>query len=332
MAATPPPSEQADREDPADERAFLAEKREFVADERQRLADVREAAADVREALADERQQGPSSAADRRRGDEARTDRDDAQLARAAADRAREQAGLPRPLARELTEVTRALSHQGTLEESFQHVVTIAQRIARHCDAVSYTQKLGDGYSTLASTSDDATGVDEVQYRAGEGPSIDATEQGEPITSADVGSDPRWPTFTAQLAATVARSVMSTPVTDDQLDQVVFGSLNHYGPGGTVADSDDIESAMLLSAHLAALLSLRAAHDAEAVQLREAIVTRDIIGQAKGILMARQGVEADEAFDIMRRASQRLNRKLRDLASDMASGSLETSEPEGGHA
>jgi AmiR/NasT family two-component response regulator len=55
------------------------------------------------------------------------------------------------------------------------------------------------------------------------------------------------------------------------------------------------------------------------VQLNQALESRDVIGQAKGILMERNRVTADEAFDMLRRASQQVNRKLRDLAEDIAS-------------
>ncbi len=55
----------------------------------------------------------------------------------------------------------------------------------------------------------------------------------------------------------------------------------------------------------------------EIANLEKALETRDIIGQAKGILMARQQIDADAAFDVLRRASQRSNTKLRDVASDL---------------
>ena len=67
----------------------------------------------------------------------------------------------------------------------------------------------------------------------------------------------------------------------------------------------------------AALAQLRAGLHEE--QLREAIESRDIIGQAKGILMARESCNADQAFEILRRASQRENLKLRDIATRVAS-------------
>ena len=77
---------------------------------------------------------------------------------------------------------------------------------------------------------------------------------------------------------------------------------------------------MVLAAHastaLAATMATRAA-ELEVAQLREALQTRDVIGQAKGILMERRGISADEAFDTLRRASQSLNVKLRQVAETL---------------
>jgi AmiR/NasT family two-component response regulator len=58
---------------------------------------------------------------------------------------------------------------------------------------------------------------------------------------------------------------------------------------------------------------------AEIESLKQALVTRDVIGQAKGILMERYRIQADEAFDRLRMASQHLNRKVHDLAVELAS-------------
>ncbi|HUQ62598.1 MAG TPA: ANTAR domain-containing protein [Acidimicrobiales bacterium] len=63
-------------------------------------------------------------------------------------------------------------------------------------------------------------------------------------------------------------------------------------------------------------------------QLEEALTTRDVIGQAKGILMVRQSCSADEAIDVLRRASQRANRKLRDIAQDLVDATTSVEEDE----
>ena len=60
-------------------------------------------------------------------------------------------------------------------------------------------------------------------------------------------------------------------------------------------------------------------------QLREALASRGLIEQAKGILMANEHCGEDEAFDILRRASQRTNRKLRDIARQVVDGARDRS-------
>lgn len=81
----------------------------------------------------------------------------------------------------------------------------------------------------------------------------------------------------------------------------------------SVVEPDDEED-------LDELRQLLDALQAEVAGLTEALESRDVIGQAKGILMASQGISADEAFNILRRASQRLNVKLRDVAAQVVEG------------
>ena len=95
--------------------------------------------------------------------------------------------------------------------------------------------------------------------------------------------------------------------------------------------SEDADTAILLTAHLGVLLRLAVmTFEANTLvnQLTEAVTTRDVIGQAKGILMERQRLTAGQAFDVLRAASQRLNRKLRDVADQLAtSGEIATDPP-----
>ena len=98
------------------------------------------------------------------------------------------------------------------------------------------------------------------------------------------------------------------------------GALNLYSRDQHGFDTCE-EVALMFAAQAALALSNAGVRDATkspAHHLSEAIASRDVIGRAKGILMAREGCSADEAFDMLRRASQRENRKLRDVAADMA--------------
>ncbi len=65
-----------------------------------------------------------------------------------------------------------------------------------------------------------------------------------------------------------------------------------------------------------------------AVHLELALESRGVIERAKGVLIARQGCDQDQAFDILRRASQRLNRKLRDIATDLVTNAATGEVPE----
>ena len=101
------------------------------------------------------------------------------------------------------------------------------------------------------------------------------------------------------------------------MDDRILGALNLYSRRVDAFDESDMATALLFSTHAAIALShaQTRAGDVELTrQLREAIESRDVIGQAKGILMERERVDADAAFDMLRRASQRLNVKLRDVA------------------
>jgi GAF domain-containing protein len=96
-----------------------------------------------------------------------------------------------------------------------------------------------------------------------------------------------------------------------------LGALNYYFRDEEPFIGVDRDTMLLLAAHAAvALQSARglAAEKLRSAQLTEALESRDVIGQAKGILMERRGTGADEAFDILRKASQDLNVKIRDLA------------------
>jgi hypothetical protein len=77
-------------------------------------------------------------------------------------------------------------------------------------------------------------------------------------------------------------------------------------------------------------VTARTRAELEAENLRRAIDSRDVIGQAKGILMQRRGIGADEAFDLPRRTSQQLNAKLAELAHTLATRHAEIDLPRAG--
>jgi hypothetical protein len=135
--------------------------------------------------------------------------------------------------------------------------------------------------------------------------------------------DPRWPSLGDRPTESGVESAVSyrlTPSSPDG-DSSVVGSLNAYGSSPNAFDAEAREIGFVLAAH--ASVAAGAMREREAVEemsdhLREALLSRDVIGQAKGILMERLRVTPEEAFDVLRRSSQQLNVKLREVAARLA--------------
>jgi transcriptional regulator with GAF, ATPase, and Fis domain len=208
-------------------------------------------------------------------------------------------------------EVARALLSQGDVRETLQRIVDMAVETVDGCDHAGISF-LKSGKGTTPAASDDVPPqVDAIQYETGEGPCLSAIREHEIFQSGDLASETRWPLFAARANAETGVSSMlcfRLFVAGDTL-----GALNLYSKAIDAFDGGSRSVGLVFAAHAAMALST-AMHGA---QMDEALQSRDLIGQAKGILMAREGVDADQAFDMLRRASQRLNVKLRDVAGDM---------------
>jgi transcriptional regulator with GAF, ATPase, and Fis domain len=179
--------------------------------------------------------------------------------------------------------------------------------------SVSAVHRDGERLETSNSTSADIRDIDEAQYAEAKGPCVQAIRTAsEVVIELPVG---KWPVFSERAIQGGIRSVTSLPLT---AAGHTGGALNLYSTTVTALTADTLTTARALAAQGAVVLanaSALAVAEMTNQQLQEALETRDLIGQAKGILMARQRVNSDTAFDMLRRASQRTNRKLRDVAA-----------------
>lgn len=149
----------------------------------------------------------------------------------------------------------------------------------------------------------------EEQY--GEGPSIDAFRSGSLVDAPDLTVEARWPQFAPRcVAETPVRGGVGVPLL---VGDRPIGALDLYAKNTHSFEDEDRAAAVLFAAHAA--VAFEAAR--ERVQFERALASRDVIGQAKGILMAQSHITADEAFELLRRASQRLNRKLTSVAQEI---------------
>jgi len=205
-----------------------------------------------------------------------------------------------------------------TISDLLQRVVLLARHSVGRAHSVSITVPDGEGYRTTNSTEDEALAIDEAQYAGGRGPCLEALREAHQVHAIVGGEGDRWPMVDELAMQYGVTAVLSTPLIERSPGAI--GSLNIYCHQDGAFTEDDLRTAEMLGAHAAILLDnaleLKGAAKLND-QLREALASREIIGEAKGIIMERQSCSRDEAFDILRRASQRENRKLRDLAEEL---------------
>ena len=145
--------------------------------------------------------------------------------------------------------------------------------------------------------------LDELQMRTDTGPCLTAARKQIVVRMHDVAADTRWTEF---CAAALDRGVASMLCVPLFLDDQKLGTLSLYGesPG---AFRENVEPVARVLATLSAIALADSRHRE---RMDRALHNRDLIGQAKGILMARHGIGADAAFDMLRTHSQRTNNKL----------------------
>jgi GAF domain-containing protein len=232
-------------------------------------------------------------------------------------------AGLSAPfiaLADALFAVDRDAGVVGVVER----VIDAAQSIVPGAEVVSAVLRGPDGrLDTVAFSHPAAQKADALQDETGEGPSHTAMHRtGVGASMGHLsGSDPSWPAFAPRASGELGlHAVLSTGMFPGGAPPR-FGALNFYSWSPEGLDRAERDTALVLAAHAAtaiAAVQARTAQELRESQLQEALQSRDVIGQAKGVLMERRGLNAAEAFDVLRRTSQDLNVKLREVAETLA--------------
>jgi GAF domain-containing protein len=217
--------------------------------------------------------------------------------------------------------LARVVLSQRSLPDVLGEVARVALATVPGCDGASLSLLDANGeVHTPAATDGWTVGLDEAQYRLDEGPCLQAIETGEMVRVDDFAGETRYPGFGPLAAAEHIGSCLSVPL---DAGGTRLGGLNLYGrrarsydlTAQAVAWSFAGPAAVTVANALAYAGSVRLA-----AQLEEALKSRAEIEQAKGILMAQSHVSAAEAFNALRRASQRENIKLRDIARRIVAG------------
>lgn len=210
------------------------------------------------------------------------------------------------------SETAQALFSAGSPTETLRAVVDLAVQTIDGCDFASIFVLGGDSSANSVGTDSVAAGVDVAQHRAGEGPGVDAITKGGAPYAGDLSDDPRWKTFGPDAAALGVRSAVALRLSDDPTRGAALSLYARYPQAFGALDR---AKAVILAAMAGLALSAAEAHEDEVRNtVQAALATREMIGQAQGILMERERISADQAYDILRRASQHLNTKIRDVA------------------
>ena len=220
----------------------------------------------------------------------------------------------------------------GTLGDTLRRLVAIATRAAG-ADMAGITVLTEGKPRTTAFTDPAAPEIDEAQYSTGEGPCLDAFRQDRSFWIDSTLEDDRWPAFCRSAADHGVLSSLSVPI---DARGTSLGALNLYSYERSAFDEGSVGPMETFARHAAVVLVNTLVYwDARHLNenLNQAMRSRSTIDYATGILMANGGRSAEDAFRVLVRASQRENRKLRDIAAEIVERSSHrrpTGEAQGG--
>ena len=221
---------------------------------------------------------------------------------------------MPVDVMRAMLQLNNVLFEDENLDAVLNLVCIQAKYTIPGADDVTVTVGVDSGSETRAYTSEVVKAVDEDQYRTNEGPCVDAMRELKAFEIESMPTETRWPRFTPAARDKGVMSSLALPLhTADRR----LGALNIYAfkPFAFADEARNIAS--LLAGHASTLVANAIAFMSRSElsqQLHSALESRDVIGTAKGIIMEREGVSVDEAFEMLVRISQNRNVKLRDIA------------------
>ncbi|HEX4821784.1 MAG TPA: GAF and ANTAR domain-containing protein [Acidimicrobiales bacterium] len=209
-------------------------------------------------------------------------------------------------------------------------VVDLLTTLADRCvdvldvDAAGLMLLAPDGELQVMASSSEAMRVLELfELQSQEGPCLDCFTIGQPVVNQDLASaEARWPRFRAEALHAGFHSVHALPM---RLRGQTIGALNLFHiDRGAMRESDVAAAQALADVATIAILANRAARESQVVneQLTNALNSRVVIEQAKGMVAERLGLDMEGAFTMLRNHARNHNLKLRALAEDVIVGSI----------
>jgi len=216
----------------------------------------------------------------------------------------------------DFSETAGILFSAGSVTDTLASVVNLAVATIEGCDFAGLFLINGNIVSTPVSTDPLVDEADAMQHQTGEGPCLDAIVHQLIFYVDDLNSDLRWPHFAPQATALGLRSMLALPLVGSES----IGAINLYARYPAAFGVVDRAKATILASLASLALTVAHTHEDEerrADNLMAALDSRETIGEALGILMERERISSNQAFEVLRRASQHLNLKLREVAQNL---------------
>ena len=209
----------------------------------------------------------------------------------------------------------------------FEAVTRLAVQRVPSARVASVTTLRNDHFVTAGCSDDLGRQADAIQYELGSGPCLDAIVEQTVYQPKDLAADDRWPEFGRRVVAELGLHSMLSFRMKVEASGVIAG-LNFYADSPDAFDDHDLAEGLLLTTHAAQVVAAAHLRD-RAENLERALKSNRDIGTAVGVLIAQHKLTRDQAFDLLRIASQNANRKLHDVALDVIDTGTVDVEPHG---
>jgi anti-anti-sigma factor len=206
-------------------------------------------------------------------------------------------------------------SSTGVVDAALRLVASMARATVGGADGVSVALTRHGQLTTVAASDETIAQMDRDQYATGEGPCMAAAEDGHSFHVESVDEEVRWPRFIPRARHHGIASILSTPL---MVAERPVGSLNIYSNRERAFGQHDQELAALFASEASAILAEAGGEmsvDSVAKRLRDSLSAREIIAQAQGVVMARQGISAEAAYANLRQSSKRSGNTVRECAT-----------------
>ncbi|GAA2019147.1 hypothetical protein GCM10009740_04030 [Terrabacter terrae] len=204
---------------------------------------------------------------------------------------------------------------RSTQPTAFEAVTRVAVRRVPAASAASITTVKHGRFTTVGATDDFARHADHLQYELQSGPCVDAIVDDALYQPKDLATDDRWPEYGRRVVDELGFHSMLSYRIHVEVPGVIAG-MNLYAFDPVAFDEHDLAQGLLLATYAAQALTAAYLRD-RAENLERALATNREIGTSVGVLMALHRLTAEQAFDLLRIASQNSNRKLREVALDV---------------